>query len=99
MATATQKGRTTRQVARPVKVASDTGAIAFVVAQDNAGDYRWSIVDSGGESLAQSGAFATYHAAHGAAGLIRDAAGSSRFEDAEPWLDKNGSPDNGAATR
>ncbi len=80
MATATQKKRTTRQVGRRIKDASEAAAIEFAVFEDNAGDYRWSIVDSHGGSLAQSGTFETYEAARKAAGAVRDAAGSSRFE-------------------
>jgi uncharacterized protein YegP (UPF0339 family) len=80
MVTATPQQRTSRQVGRGAKDASESVAIAFVVFEDNAGDYRWSIRDSRGESLAQSGTFATYDAAHTAAGAVRDAAGSSRLE-------------------
>ena len=81
MATATQKQRTTRHDARRVKATSDPVAIAFVVLEDNAGDYRWSILDSRGESLAQSNrTFVTYDAARQAAATIRNAAGSARLE-------------------
>jgi len=80
MATATERARAARQVGRRAEAASESEAITFLVFQDNGGNYRWSIVDSRGESLAQSGTFATYDAAHTAAGVVRDAAGSSRFE-------------------
>jgi hypothetical protein len=80
MATATQKERAARQVARRAKAASESAAITFLVIEDNSGRYRWTILDGGGESLAQSGAFGTYDAAHDAAGVVRDAAGSARFE-------------------
>jgi uncharacterized protein YegP (UPF0339 family) len=78
MVTATQQEPTSPQV----KDASETATIAFVVFEDNAGDYRWSIRDSRGENLAQSGTFASYDAAHAAAAAVRDAAatGSSRLE-------------------
>jgi hypothetical protein len=72
MATATQKERTARQVARRAKAAS--AAVTFLVVEDNGGDYRWMIVDGHGESLAQSGTFATYDAANNAASVVRDAA-------------------------
>jgi uncharacterized protein YegP (UPF0339 family) len=80
MATAIQKQRTTRQVARRARGASQAVAIAFVVFEDNAGDYRWAILDSRGENLAQSETFATYDGARKAAEVIRDAAGSSQLE-------------------
>jgi uncharacterized protein YegP (UPF0339 family) len=75
MATATQKERTARQVARRAKAAS--AAVTFLVVEDNAGTYRWTIVDGHGESLAESGIFATYDAANTAANVVRDAANPS----------------------
>jgi uncharacterized protein YegP (UPF0339 family) len=78
MATATPQQHTTRQAGPRTTDGSE--AIAFVVFEDNAGDYRWSIRGSRGESLAQSEIFATYAAAHTAAGSVRNAAGSSRFD-------------------
>jgi uncharacterized protein YegP (UPF0339 family) len=76
MATATQKERTARQVARRAKAAS--AAVTFLVVEDNGGSYRWTIVDGHGESLAQSsGTFATHDAANNAANVVRDAANPS----------------------
>ncbi len=72
MASATQKERTARQVARRAKAAS--AAVTFLVVEDNGGHYRWMIVDGRGESLAESGTFATYDAAHNAANVVREAA-------------------------
>ncbi len=75
MATATQKERTARQVARRAKAAA--AAVTFLVVEDNGGNYRWTIVDGHGESLAESGIFATHDAANAAASVVRDAANPS----------------------
>ena len=72
MATATQKERTARQVARRAKAAS--AAVTFLVVEDNGGHYRWMIVDGRGECLAESGIFATHDAAQNAANVVREAA-------------------------
>jgi uncharacterized protein YegP (UPF0339 family) len=76
MATATQKERAARQVARRAKAAA---VITFAVFEDNGGDYRWKIVDGGGESLAQSGTFASYDDARKAASVVHDGARTARF--------------------
>jgi uncharacterized protein YegP (UPF0339 family) len=81
MATAAKKTRAARQVARRAIAVSESAGITFLVYEDNAGDYRWMILGSrGDESLAQSGTFATYEDAAHAARVVRDGAGSARFE-------------------
>jgi uncharacterized protein YegP (UPF0339 family) len=75
MATATHKERAARQVARRAKAAA---VLTFAVFEDNGGDYRWTILDNRGESLAQSGTFASYDAARVAVGVVRDGAGAAR---------------------
>jgi uncharacterized protein YegP (UPF0339 family) len=51
----------------------------FRVFEDNGGRYHWRIIDRGGESLAQSGSFASYDDAEHAARNVRDGAGSARL--------------------
>jgi uncharacterized protein YegP (UPF0339 family) len=51
----------------------------FRVYEDNSGDYHWRILDGSGESLAQSGSFASYDDAEHAARNVRDGAGSARL--------------------
>lgn len=80
MATATQKARIARQIARRAEAVSNSAAMKFLVFEDNGGDYRWTILGGGGESLAQSGTFSTYIDAEQAARVVRDGAGSTRFE-------------------
>ena len=80
MATATQEARLARQVARRAEALSNSAAMKFVVFEDNGGDYRWTILGGAGESLAQSGTFSTYIDAEQAARVVRDGAGSTRFE-------------------
>lgn len=80
MATATNNSRANRQVARRAAVGSESVAITFLVFEDNGGGYCWSIRGSDGESLAQSGRYATRDDAAHAARVVRDGAGSARFE-------------------
>jgi uncharacterized protein YegP (UPF0339 family) len=80
MATATKKVRAARPVARGVREVSESGSLEFLVHQDNGGDYHWEIVGERGESLAQSGSFASHDDAERAARCVHDGAGSARFE-------------------
>jgi uncharacterized protein YegP (UPF0339 family) len=80
MATATKKTRAARQVARRAYAVSESEAIKFLVFEDNGGGYHWTIIGSDGESLAQSGTLATYDQAAQAARVVRDGAGSARFD-------------------
>jgi uncharacterized protein YegP (UPF0339 family) len=80
MATATKKARAARRVARRAGAGSDSEAIKFLVFEDNTGDYHWTILGSGGESLGQSGTFATYDEAAQAVRVVREGAGSALFE-------------------
>jgi uncharacterized protein YegP (UPF0339 family) len=52
----------------------------FLIIEDNGGGYHWTIVDSGGESLAQSARFASYDEAEHAARVVRNHAGAARLE-------------------
>ncbi len=59
---------------------SESVSLEFLVHQDNGGDYHWEIVGGSGESLAQSGSFASHDDAERAARCVYDGAGSARFE-------------------
>lgn len=74
MATATKKSPASRHAPLRASAASGPAAIEFLVFEDNAGDYRWTILGNRGESLAQSGTFATYDDAERAAHTVRDGA-------------------------
>lgn len=76
MATATKKAHAARHVGRRA-VAVPSPTIRFVVVEDNGGDYRWTILGSGGESLAQSGTFSAYDDAEQAARVVREMIGSA----------------------
>ena len=76
MATAPQQGR----AARRIGAEWEPSAITFLVFEDNGGEYRWTILDGHGESLAQSGTFESYEAAQHAAGVVRDGVASARFQ-------------------
>jgi uncharacterized protein YegP (UPF0339 family) len=80
MATATKKIHATQRVARGARDASAAASLEFLVQQDNGGDYHWEIVGAHGESLAQSGSFASHDDAERAASRVHDGAGSARFE-------------------
>jgi len=67
MATATMQEPAAGQVER----GADAAGLEFLIFEDNGGDYRWTIVDADGESLAQSGFFATYHDAERGALLVQ----------------------------
>ncbi|MGA2926875.1 MAG: DUF1508 domain-containing protein [Solirubrobacteraceae bacterium] len=53
----------------------------FVVVEDNAGGYRWTIVAGSGENLAQSSRFASREQAERAARIVCSGAASARFDD------------------
>jgi uncharacterized protein YegP (UPF0339 family) len=55
-------------------------SLAFVIYEDNGGDYHWTIVADDGAALARSGGFASYADAEKAARQVRDGAASARFE-------------------
>jgi uncharacterized protein YegP (UPF0339 family) len=80
MATATKRAPTAEQVVGGAGGKSESAAMAFVVFEDNDGDYHWTIVAAGGESLAQSGSFASHDDAERAARRVYEGAGSARFE-------------------
>ena len=80
MATATKKVHAARPVARGALDVSESASLEFLVYRDNGGDYHWEIVGERGESLAQSGSFASYDDAERAARCVHDGAGSALFE-------------------
>jgi uncharacterized protein YegP (UPF0339 family) len=80
MATATEKVHAARPVARGVRDVSESTSLEFLVHRDNGGDYCWEIVGGNGESLAQSGSFASRDDAERAARRVHEDAGSARFE-------------------
>lgn len=53
----------------------------FVVFEDNGGDYHWTIVADGGETLAQSARFGSNEEAKRAARIVYHSASSASFED------------------
>ena len=80
MATATKKVHAARPVARGAGDVSESASLEFLVHQANGGDYHWAIVAAGGESLAQSGSFASYDEAERAGRYVRDGAEFARFK-------------------
>jgi len=78
MTTATKKPRAPRQRARKGRAGRESASLEFFVYEDNGGGYHWAIAGSG-ESLAQSGSFASYAEAERAGRDIRDSAESARF--------------------
>jgi len=80
MATATQKFRASRHVARQSAVPTAPAAITFRVVEDNGGSHHWTLIGTDGESLAQSRPYATHEEAAHAALVVRDGASSARFK-------------------
>jgi uncharacterized protein YegP (UPF0339 family) len=83
MPTATKKSRDSRQVPRHAAAACGSAAITFLVFEDNGGSYRWTVRGPDRESLAHSGPDATHEEAAHAVRVVRDGAGSARFEASE----------------
>jgi uncharacterized protein YegP (UPF0339 family) len=82
MATATKKTHPARPVGRVARDVSKSASLEFLIHQDNGGDYHWEIVGDHGESLAQSGRFASHDDAERSARCVHDGAGVARFEPA-----------------
>ena len=85
MATATEKSGGNRQVPQRAGARSEPAALTFLVFENNGGDYCWTILGSDRETVAHSRPYATRDDAAHAARVVRDGAGSARFEaDAAP---------------
>ncbi len=78
MATATKKGHVA--ASRPnVAAVRGRASLAFVISQDNGGDYLWEIVDSAGNAVIRSGGFPSHDDAERAAHHVHDAARLAHF--------------------
>ncbi len=53
----------------------------FLVFEDNAGGYHWTIVAASGKTLVQSSSFASYEEAKQAARIVHGGAASASFDD------------------
>jgi uncharacterized protein YegP (UPF0339 family) len=84
MATATKRVHGAKSGARSAATVSDRASLAFVISQDNRGDYLWEIVDSEGKSLADSGGFASRDEAERAAHYVHDSARLAHFGPRDP---------------
>jgi uncharacterized protein YegP (UPF0339 family) len=80
MATATKRSRAAKQLARRAPHVPVPASLAFVIYEDNGGDYHWTIVAGDGATVAPSGSFASHHDAERAAHHVRDGAASALFE-------------------
>jgi len=58
----------------------DPPSMAFLVYEDNGGDYHWTIVADGGETLVRSASFESYEDAKQAAGIVYRGASRASFE-------------------
>jgi uncharacterized protein YegP (UPF0339 family) len=83
MATATRKVGVGTSRSRGAKAGSDAASLAFVISQDNGGDYLWEIVDSEGKGLVHSGGFASRDDAERAAHYVHESARLAHFEPRE----------------
>jgi uncharacterized protein YegP (UPF0339 family) len=81
-------------------------SMAFLIYEDNAGDYHWTIVVEGGETLARSASFGSYEDAKQAAGIVHRGAHRASFEQESDNLTsvdlpagRNAAPDRSDAER
>lgn len=79
MATATQKSHASRRGRRHA-AEPQSAVIAFDVFEDNSGSYCWTILGTDGESLARSRPYPTHEQAADAVRVVRDGAGTARFD-------------------
>ena len=80
MATATSQASAAAGATRGTAVASDSASMEFLVVEDNGGNYYWTLMDRGGDSLARSPSFASYEYAEDAARVVLAGTGSARLE-------------------
>jgi uncharacterized protein YegP (UPF0339 family) len=79
MATATKQGHVASSRARDAATVSKRASLAFVISQDNGGNYLWEIVDSAGKAVVQCGGFASREDAERAAHYVHDSARLAHF--------------------
>jgi uncharacterized protein YegP (UPF0339 family) len=58
----------------------EPASMAFLIYEDNAGGYHWTIVADGGETLVRSASFRFYEEAEGAARIVHRGASRASFE-------------------
>ena len=80
MATATKNVQALASATRAARGEAEASSLEFLTYRDNGGNYRWEVVDSGGESLARSGGFDSADDAERAARYVSQSASSARFE-------------------
>jgi uncharacterized protein YegP (UPF0339 family) len=84
MATATKKGHAAGSRVGGASAVSDPASLAFVISQDNGGEYLWEIVDSAGNGLVRSGGFPSRADAERAARYVHDSARLAHFGPRDP---------------
>lgn len=77
MATATKKARATQGINRRALIASGSVPMEFLIVEDNAGDYHWTLLDRDGTSLGRSPSFASHQDANDAVQVVLAGAGSA----------------------
>jgi uncharacterized protein YegP (UPF0339 family) len=60
---------------------AEPAAMTFLIGEDNGGDYHWTIVADGGETLVRSAGFGSYEEAEQAAHIVHRGASQAAFED------------------
>jgi uncharacterized protein YegP (UPF0339 family) len=80
MATATKKSRANGRLPRRAPEVRVPESMAFLIFEDNAGAYHWTIVAGDGATLVRSSGFASYEDAERAASRVRDGAASAPLE-------------------
>lgn len=80
MATATHEARTSRRVSGSALAATESVPMRFLIFEDNAGDYHWTLIDHNRERLARSPSFASHEDAESAARIVLAGVGSARLD-------------------
>jgi uncharacterized protein YegP (UPF0339 family) len=80
MATAAMKARANTGANGGTVVAPESVTMEFLIVEDNAGHYHWTLLDHNGNSLARSPSFASYQDAEDAARVVLAGSGSARLD-------------------
>lgn len=84
MATAIKNAHAATGATDGAAAGSESVPVEFLIVEDNAGDYHWTLQDRDGNSLARSPSFASYEPAEDAARVVLASAGSAEIHRRAP---------------
>jgi uncharacterized protein YegP (UPF0339 family) len=80
MATAAMKARANTAANGGTVVAPESVSMEFLIAEDNGGDFHWTLLDRDGNNLGRSPSYASHEDAEDAALVVLAGAGSARLD-------------------